>query len=367
MTLAAHGLALRDLTKRHGAVAAVEGVDLDVAPGEFLTLLGPSGAGKTTILMAIAGFVAPTRGSILLEGRDITHVPAERRNFGVVFQGYALFPHLSAAGNVAYPLEVRGITGARCAERVAAMLRLVQLEALGARMPRQLSGGEQQRVALARALVFDPSVVLLDEPLGALDKKLRTELQFELRSLHRRIGGTFIHVTHDQEEAITLSDRIAVLRHGRIVQIGAPAALYEKPETRFVAEFLGRSNFLEGRITAIDGGMALVQCGTLRFRQALGDRGDFSLGARVVMALRPDRLRPSLPGLAADVCTNRLCGKVIGAVYGGAVGHVVVETPDHKTVYMSLPLGRGEAMPTEGEQICLEWASDAAVIVRDDG
>ncbi len=243
----AHAITLENVSKHYGSVRAIDDVSLAVAPGEFITLLGPSGSGKTTVLMAIAGFVTPTRGTIRLDGMPITEKPPESRNFGVVFQGYALFPHMSVAENVAYPLRVRRTAKAEISRRVKAALDLVQLGPLADRMPPQLSGGQQQRVALARALVFQPQVLLLDEPMSALDKKLRAELQLELRDLHRRLGATFINVTHDQEEAIIMSDRIAIMRDGKVIQLGAPKELYERPATRFVADFLGKSNFLSHR------------------------------------------------------------------------------------------------------------------------
>ncbi len=364
MTVAAHGLVLRRLTKRYGAVAAMDGIDLEVAPGEFLTLLGPSGSGKTTVLMAIAGFVPPSEGEILLDGRPITHLPAEARNFGVVFQGYALFPHMSVAENVAYPLRVRKVPRAAREERVKAVLRLVQLDALAGRLPRQLSGGQQQRVALARALVFDPNVLLLDEPMSALDKKLRAELQIELRSLHRRIGGTFINVTHDQEEAIAMSDRIAVMRDGRLVQLGRPEELYERPATRFVADFLGGSNFLEGRVAAIEGDNATLDCRGVALRQALGGRRGLAVGDRVTVALRPNRVTT---GVASEVDANAVTGQVASALYVGAHMKLVLWTPVHEAFALMLPITGGTRFPREGESLTLSWASDAGVIVEEDG
>ena len=228
----AHSLVLRNLSKHYGRLAAVDDVSLSIPRGQFLTLLGPSGSGKTTLLMVIAGFVEPSAGEVVLDDRPITHVPPEKRNFGMVFQGYALFPHLTVLDNVAFPLRVRGIAKAEIGERVRTALDLVRLAHLRDRLPRQLSGGQQQRVALARALVFAPHVLLLDEPLSALDKKLRAELQWELKALHRRVGTTFIYVTHDQDEALSMSDQIAIIREGRLIQTGAPRSLYERPRTK---------------------------------------------------------------------------------------------------------------------------------------
>src|SRR5581483_8695886 len=244
---------LAGLEKRYGATVAVAGVDLEVREGEFMTLLGPSGCGKTTTLGLIAGFFPPSRGEILVGGRDVAGLPPFRRDIGVVFQDYALFPHLSAADNVAFGLRMRNLPAAEIAARVREALGLVQLSGLGARRPLELSGGQRQRVALARALVIRPTVLLLDEPLSNLDLKLREEMRVEISGLQRRLGIATVFVTHDQGEALTMSDRIAVMRSGRIEQIGAPEDIYERPTTRFVTEFIGRMNFFAegGRTVAI--------------------------------------------------------------------------------------------------------------------
>ncbi|MEQ1944826.1 ABC transporter ATP-binding protein [Mesorhizobium sp. VNQ89] len=239
-------LVVHSLEMHYGPLRALDDVSLTIEEGEFISLLGPSGSGKTTMLMSIAGFNIPTAGRILLDGQDITHREPEDRNFGLVFQGYALFPHLTVAGNVAFPLKVRKWGAARIKKRVDEMLALVGLENFADRKPRQLSGGQQQRVALARALSFGPRVLLLDEPLSALDRMLREQMQTELRRLHRETGVTFLYVTHDQQEALTMSDRIAVFEKGKIVEQGSPARLFKSPTTRFVAEFLGENNFVKG-------------------------------------------------------------------------------------------------------------------------
>nr|WP_246726056.1 ABC transporter ATP-binding protein [Rhizobium lusitanum] len=231
---------------------AVEKVNLSFDAGEFVTFLGPSGSGKSTTLMMIAGFQVPSSGDIKVNGNSIIQQPVHKRNIGMVFQNYALFPHLSVAQNVAFPLEMRGVARNDIAERVKRSLAAVRLDKFGDRRPAQLSGGQQQRVALARALVFEPPVLLLDEPLGALDAKLREEMKFELKQLHQSIGATIIFVTHDQEEALTLSDRIAVFNHGKVVQYGTPEALYNQPESRFVADFIGESNLLRGAVLAMN-------------------------------------------------------------------------------------------------------------------
>jgi putative spermidine/putrescine transport system ATP-binding protein len=236
----------RNVTKCYGAVVAVKDISLSVSRGEFLTILGPSGSGKTTALMLLAGFTSPSEGDILIAGKSVSEVPSYRRDQGIVFQSYALFPHLTVVRNLEFPLEMRGIRAAERATRVNRMLERVRLGDFGSRMPSQLSGGQQQRVALARALIADPPILLLDEPLGALDRNLREQMQIEIKDLHREFGKTTICVTHDQEEALTLSDRIVVMKSGQIEQIDTPEALYDRPKTRFVANFLGEANFFEG-------------------------------------------------------------------------------------------------------------------------
>ncbi len=358
---AAHALSLARLTKRYGSFTAVDDVSLDVAQGQFLTLLGPSGSGKTTILMAIAGFVAPSAGTILLDGRDITPLPPEKRDFGMVFQGYALFPHMTVAENLAFPLRVRGMDRALRDAKILATLDLVQLSQFAERRPSQLSGGQQQRVALARALVFDPALLLLDEPLSALDKKLRAELQDELKTLHRRIGRTFINVTHDQEEAMSLSDTVAILNHGKLIQIGAPDALYDRPRTRFVAGFLGKSNMIAGRITQCEGSTARVGVGGTMLTQRM-DAG--AAGDAVLLSLRPERI--ALLG-AGETAENMVEGRVSAWSYLGAGHSLTVETPDLGALRITLPTWRAPFAPTEGLVLRLGWPADAAAPIMDDG
>ena len=271
-----------------GITDVVRDLSLDVAKGEFLTLLGPSGSGKTTTLMMLAGFEQPDGGEILLDGRPITGIPPHRRDIGVVFQSFALFPHMSVAENIAFPLQVRGISRADQRDRVNRALGMVRLAGLDTRLPAQLSGGQQQRVALARALVFEPRLVLLDEPLGALDRALREEMQTELRHLHAALGLTMLYVTHDQTEALRLSDRIAVLAGGAVRQLGTPEALYETPENAFVAGFLGENNFLPGRVIAIEDDTAEIQlaCGVTVEALAVGARA----GHPCLVAVRPERI-----------------------------------------------------------------------------
>ena len=284
------------ITKRFGSVIGVDHIDLQVEAGEFLSLLGPSGSGKTTLLMMLAGFETPSSGSIALGGRDLTHVPPNKRGIGMVFQRYALFPHMSVAQNVAFPLKMRGLGKDEMAPLVEQALARVRLQDYGARMPAQLSGGQQQRVAVARALVFQPPVLLMDEPLGALDKKLREELQIEIKKLHESLGVTIIYVTHDQEEALTMSDRIAVMDQGRIQQLGSPVSLYHEPETGFVADFIGKMNFLKGVVTGIGDREAIIEVSGQSIavpRSQFGGRGDLTTGSPVRVAARPETLSTS--------------------------------------------------------------------------
>ena len=293
------------MRKAYGPVAALDGVSLEVAAGEFLTILGPSGSGKTTLLKVVAGFEFPDAGRVVLGARDISDLPANRRNIGMVFQNYALFPHMTVARNVAFPLAMRRMARPEIARRVAEALRLVELGGYEDRLPAQLSGGQQQRVALARAIVFDPTVLLLDEPFGALDRKLREAMQLEVRRLQRRLGLTTVFITHDQEEALVLSDRIAVMQAGRIRQAGAPGEVYERPADEFVAAFVGESNLLGGRVLAPD-------------RVALDGGGEVRVAAAgngaVRLLIRPEHIR-----LGAGAA-NAFAGTVIESIYLGA-GH----------------------------------------------
>ena len=299
---------LQGCTREYGPVRAVDALDLAVLEGEFLSLLGPSGCGKTTTLNLIAGFVDPTAGRILIDGEDVTGRPAHLRGLGVVFQSYALFPHLTVFENVAFGLRERRVSGAEIDRKVAEALALVRLEGRERQRPAELSGGMQQRVALARALVYRPRVLLLDEPLAALDRKLREEMRDELRAIQRSVGITTVFVTHDQAEALGLSDRIAVMSHGRIEQLGAPREVYERPATRFVADFIGASTVLRGTARGADrvalGGAATVQVAAGRALRA---------GEELDLAIRPERLR-----LAAGPGDNVVEARIEGLVYQGA-------------------------------------------------
>jgi putative spermidine/putrescine transport system ATP-binding protein len=359
MTAPEPTLVLDRLTKRYRGAAAVDDVTLAIEGGSFFSLLGPSGSGKTTLLMLVAGFVEPDSGTIALGKRDITAMAPEKRNFGMVFQGYALFPNLTAAENIAFPLKVRRMSRTEQRRRVAQALDLVRLNGFQDRMPRQLSGGQQQRVALARALVFEPDILLLDEPLSALDKKLRTGLQAELRELQRRIGKTFLCVTHDQDEALSMSDEIAVIRDGRVVQRGTPLELFERPATHFVADFLGESNFLEGQrvghgdftIDYVIGDTALVQAADGR---AVGDR--------ILIALRPSKIRLDD---AAPADGNKLPGTLRHWSYRGSEIQCCVDTPVGP-LWVTQTTWQSSFVPSPGRPVWLSWSNDAAVLVEDD-
>ncbi len=312
-----------------GGVAAVRDVSLTLRAGEFFTMLGPSGCGKTTTLRMIAGFEAPTRGEVLIQGKPMTTVPPHRRPVNMVFQSYALFPHLNVLDNVAFGLAVKRVPRAEREKRARAALELVRLPAMAERRPSELSGGQQQRVALARALVNQPAVLLLDEPLGALDLLLRKEMQIELKHLQTQVGITFVYVTHDQEEALAMSDRIAVMNDGRVLQVDEPAALYEHPATRFVASFIGETNFLSAQVVRVGGGTAEVSVGGDRLTVATNGYRP-PAGDSVTLAVRPERLRLSHTGQPAG--DWMLAGTVREAVYLGTDTRYVVGLPSGEKV-----------------------------------
>jgi spermidine/putrescine transport system ATP-binding protein len=328
---------LVNLTKRFDDVEAVKSISLDVTSGEFFSLLGPSGCGKTTTLRLIAGFERPTSGSILLDGADMSSTPPHKRNVNTVFQSYALFPHLDVFGNVAFGLRFANADKDEVARRVHDTLNLVRLKSLGHRRPNQLSGGQQQRVALARALVLNPSVLLLDEPLGALDAKLRKALQIELKALQEEVGVTFIYVTHDQEEALTMSDRMAVMSEGRIEQIGSPRRVYEEPVNAYVADFLGVSNLMDAETAGGDRGRVRVRLGEF---ELVAEAGDVSARGRVKIVVRPERVRIEPHGQSGE---NRIPAMVERAVYVGATTQLVVRlAPGQVLQAMSANDGAGE-------------------------
>lgn len=349
-------LRLEGLTKRFGRVdnPAVDNVDLEIAPGEFMTFLGPSGSGKTTTLNMIAGFLSVTSGRILVDGVDIVKTPTHKRNMGMVFQQYALFPHMTAAQNVAFPLEQRGLDKASIRALVADALDLVHLGAFAERLPRQMSGGQQQRVAVARALVFNPGVLLMDEPLGALDKRLREQLQVEMSRIHRSLGLTFIFVTHDQEEALSLSDRIAVFNEGRIEQVGSATDLYERPATLFVAGFLGDSTVITGTVTpdGVDSSLGLLR---------VPANPTVTHGSRGAVVIRPERL--TITKESPQSGNNHVQAQVTDLVYLGSSRKLVLRLANGDPAIVRETAGRvSDAMP--GDQVTLVWAIDDGVLVR---
>lgn len=349
------------LTKRFGTVAAVDGVSLDIMRGECLCLLGPSGCGKSTLLRLLAGLERPDAGRIELDGRDITALPAYRRPINTMFQSYALFPHLTIAGNVAYGLKREGLPRAEIAARVDAMLRLVRLDGLGSRSPAQVSGGQRQRVALARALAKRPRLLLLDEPLAALDRKLREATQIELKALGTRLGTTMVVVTHDQEEAMIMADRIGVMEAGRLVQVGSPREIYERPRTRFVAGFIGDVNLMEGTLLSREAGLWRIASAATPtpLAVAVGSGPDLPPGQAVCVAVRPERIAVG-PGEA-----NALEGRLAEVRYRGDRLDCRVTLSDGtaiRTVRMHAgPDGAGSV--ALGQTIRLGFAPDAAVVL----
>jgi putative spermidine/putrescine transport system ATP-binding protein len=353
---------VRDVWKSYAPGSyAVREVGFALEPGEFLTLLGPSGSGKTTTLMMVAGFEAPSRGEIRVDGIDVAGLPPERRNFGIVFQGYALFPHKSVLDNVAFALLMRGVGRRERRRRALDMLDKVGLAGLEARRPRELSGGQQQRVALARALVFEPDALLLDEPLGALDRKLRETLQAEIKEIQRRVGISILYVTHDQDEAMTMSDRIAVMDRGRIVQIGTPAELYLHPATPFVAGFLGETNLLAATCLGTDGGHVRLRFadGAIGWAAAARDGVARRIGDAVTVAVRPERTSVLRRGESADTAID---GVVIGGTFlGRHARYVVAALGDRLAV--SIAGGSLEAALEPGAAVRLGWSRDDAQIL----
>ena len=363
-------LVLRDLQKSFGDVAAVDGVDLEVRQGEFITLLGPSGSGKTTTLRMIAGFTQQSGGTIEIDGVDMSHVPPHRRDVGMIFQNYALFPHMTAGENIAFPLEMRRVDRSETALRVAEALALVKLDGFANRYPRQLSGGQQQRIALARAVVFHPRLLLMDEPLGALDKKLREALQLEILHISRQLGATVIYVTHDQEEALVMSDRIAIFSKGRIEQLGRGDDLYDRPVSLFVADFIGESNILRGRFERDAGGVWLVRDGTRwQVGEAQAARAAVEGGATAALVVRPERLRivaaETAAAAGAGESLNAVEAVVRDALYLGSTRKYELTLADGQNATVRRQVGDGEREWDPGDRVALTWAVDDAVLVAD--
>jgi putative spermidine/putrescine transport system ATP-binding protein len=358
-------IALADVSKAYdGGVRAVDAVTMEIAPGEFFSLLGPSGCGKTTTLRMIAGFDRPSSGAIRVDGADITHVPAHRRDMAMVFQNYALFPHRTVAENVAFGLRMRRMDKATITSKVKAALAMVELSGMDDRRPAQLSGGQQQRVALARAIVIEPRVLLCDEPLGALDKKLRQQMQFELKQLQKSLGLTLVFVTHDQEEALAMSDRIAVMNGGRVEQVGTPVEIYDQPQTRFVADFIGDTNIFRGRRITMEngGGLAVEADLVLALPPSVTAAGDTTLS----VALRPEKIRLSpdcgrtlaAPGTSAAgivESANFLGGAVLYRIALASGRHVLAQQPNTGAGPLHAPHAR----------VTLHWSPGDLVILKD--
>jgi len=348
--MAKNVLELAGISKRYESVVAVDNLDLDLRAGEFLTLLGPSGSGKTTTLMMVAGLQQPDAGTIALNGQSVARLPSYRRDIGMVFQHYALFPHMTVRRNVAFPLEMRGTGSAEIARLVDEALALVKLSDHGDRLPKQLSGGQQQRVALARALVYRPALLLMDEPLGALDKKLREQLQLEIKRVQRERAISVLYVTHDQEEALTMSDRIAVFNHGRVEQIGTPEELYDRPQTRFVAGFVGDTNFIEGRVTASTGATCEIETAGGRVRATT--RRPIAVGAEAVIAVRPERL---VLGAGGD----GLAGTITDTVFLGTARKYVMRMADGTECVALRQIDTAPSVPGSGA-VGISWREEHA-------
>ncbi len=354
-------LDLQGIARDFGTVRAVDGISLNLEPGRFLTILGPSGAGKSTVLHMVAGLIEPTSGTIHIDGRPVVGVPPERRNVGLVFQNYALFPHLSVAQNLAFPLEVRGVDRPEIRRRVAETLDLVGLHGLGQRRPRQLSGGQQQRVALGRVLIYRPQVVLMDEPLGALDRNLRQQMQLEIGRLHARLGLTVVYVTHDQSEALAMSDLIAVMDSGRIAQVGSPREVYGRPRNAFVATFLGEANLLPGQVVRVDStiGEAYAALGP-----GLGAKGPINgglvVGQAVTLVVRPEdvRVRPSHGEEGVQA-------RVSEVAYVGDVFRVQLIDEAGRQLLAKLPAS-ADHVPMRGDVVILDWPAARATFVTAD-
>ena len=347
--------------KRFGALTAVDRVSLDVAKGEFISLLGPSGCGKTTTLRCIGGYETPTAGAIEIAGRRVNDIPVHRRDIGMVFQNYALFPHKTVADNVGFALKMRGVAKAERQRQVADALDLVEMNGYEARYPAQLSGGQRQRVALARALIHRPSVLLLDEPLANLDRKLRQSMRVELKLIQEKVGITTVFVTHDQEEALVMSDRVAVMDGGRIHQLGTPSDIYHRPATAFVATFIGETNFLEGRIVAVADGVARVRVAGDRDVTVSAVAG-CTPGRPVAITVRPERI--TIGRQAPEGAANCVTGTVEFVTYLGATASYRVVISGAQRLYVTQPLASDRAPFSVGDTVMLWWPADRGFVVN---
>lgn len=360
---------IEGVSRNYGQVAAVADVSIDVAAGEFVSLLGPSGSGKTTLLMMLAGFEHPDAGVIRVGDRDVTNLAPNKRDIAMVFQRYALFPHMSVAENIAFPLAMRKIGRSERERRVEEALATVKLSGYGARKPAELSGGQQQRVALARAIVFDPPVILMDEPLGALDKKLRQHMQFELKQLQQRLGATVIYVTHDQEEALTMSDRVAVMSQGRLVQLGSPRELYDRPNDPFVADFLGEMNFLAGTVRDSSGhGCSVKVAGGVVHAGHPVRGGRPAVGEHVRVAVRPEAItvvpksETGASGMTGATTTGSVEGTLTQLVFNGATIVLLIERPDGSVLQASMNPQLERPGLAVGEPVTASWSREAATV-----
>ena len=352
---------LVDLVKRFGEFTAVAGINLEMPPGEFFSLLGPSGCGKTTTLRMIAGFERPTEGQILLDEVDMAQTPPHKRDVNTVFQNYALFPHLTVEENVAFGLKYQKASKQESADRVGKALELVQMTQFAKRRPNQLSGGQQQRVALARALILNPKVLLLDEPLGALDAKLRKRLQIELKALQEEVGITFIYVTHDQEEALTMSDRIAVMSQGRVEQVGAPKDIYESPATAYVADFLGVSNLMDAQAGGVGDGGCKVTLGDF---QLVAGQGDADTTGAAKITIRPERVAIERQGSTGQ---NRIPAIVERTVYVGSIVQVILHLASGQTIQAWTPNTGSEEPYRSGDAVVVQFPRESLRVLPEGG
>ena len=358
-------LTIRDLRKTYGPVVALEGASLELREGEFLTLLGPSGSGKTTMLMIIAGLTQPDSGEVWIDRRLATYTPSHRRDIGMVFQNYALFPHLTVYENIAFPLRMRKVSEATIEKEVRRVLDLIQLPDVGPRLPRALSGGQQQRIALARCIVYRPSIVLMDEPLGALDKKLRDQMKLEIKHLHTELGITVLYVTHDQEEAMIMSDRVCLMNDARIEQLGTPDELYFRPRTVFAADFLGESNILAATVVGVEGAWATLRADaadgvTVRAPAEPG----LAAGERVRFMVRPENVALLGPGESAD---NETAAALEEAILVGGVTKHYARLPDGTTLSATSLTGGPLGAVERGAAVRLGWTRERTVILRENG
>jgi len=344
------------LAKSYGAVDALKGIDLQVGSGEYFVLLGPSGGGKTTLLRLIGGFIRPTRGDVFLHGIDVSNIPPDKRPTSMVFQSYALFPHMTVSKNVGYGLRLKRLAAAEITEKVDAMLEMVGLAGLGDRQPHELSGGQQQRVQLARSLVLERDILLLDEPLASLDAKLRKDMCFELKRLQEKVGITFVHVTHNQEEAMTVADRIAIIADGKVVEVGTTKQIYERPEKRFTADFIGENNIFDGTVNSVSGTTACIDIGV---GVITVERGDIAVkkGTSLSVSIRSELIDLLPDGIEAEPAFDTLSGTYHETVYLGLLTAHIVALKDGRKVNVRKISGSGTVLPKPGQTVRIGWKS----------